>query len=84
MPLIGFIMGLTQINKSKHGLRVVLVSIIAFIIWLAIISSAGTSSGGGYRTYRSTRGRSARRRSGLKHLLAGPLVLGLAHVTKNP
>jgi len=48
MPLIGFIIGLTQINKNRHGIWVLLVSVVAFIIWLAIISSSGSSTGGGY------------------------------------
>lgn len=52
MPLIGFIIGLTQINKSRHGIWVVIVSVVAFIVWLAIIgASADSGSTGSSDTY---------------------------------
>ncbi len=38
MPLVGFIIGLTQINKNRHGIWVVVASAAAFVIWLAIFS----------------------------------------------
>lgn len=48
MPLIGFIIGLTQINRNRHGIWVVVVSIVAFFIWLAIFSGAAADSGTTY------------------------------------
>jgi hypothetical protein len=49
MPLIGFIIGLTQINKNRHGLWVVVVSIAAFLIYLLLIAgAASTPNGRGY------------------------------------
>ena len=39
MPLVGFIIGLTQINRNRHGLWVVIVSVVAFVIWLAIFDA---------------------------------------------
>jgi hypothetical protein len=50
MPLIGFIIGLTQINRNRHGIWVVVVSIAAFFIWLSIIAS-GSSGGSASSTY---------------------------------
>ena len=50
MPLIGFIIGLTQINRSRHGIWVVVTSVVAFFVWLAIIGASaesGTGGGGG-------------------------------------
>lgn len=41
-PLVGFIIGLTQINKSKHGIWIVLVSVIAFVVWTAILIGAAS------------------------------------------
>lgn len=38
MPLVGFIIGLTQINKNRHGIWVVVVAAVAFFVWLAIFS----------------------------------------------
>lgn len=38
MPLVGFIIGLTQINKNRHGIWVVVVAAVAFVVWLAIFS----------------------------------------------
>lgn len=40
IPIVGFIIGLTQINKNRHGIWVVVASIAAFVIWLAIFSAA--------------------------------------------
>jgi hypothetical protein len=42
MPLIGFIIGLTQINKNRHGIWVVVASVAAFVMWIAIFSSSGS------------------------------------------
>lgn len=47
MPIVGFIIGLTQINRNRHGIWVVLLSIVVFVVYLAIITSVG--SGGGNR-----------------------------------
>jgi uncharacterized membrane protein YdbT with pleckstrin-like domain len=43
LPLIGFIMGLVMLNKSKHGVWIVLTSVIAFIVWMAIVSADASS-----------------------------------------
>lgn len=51
MPLIGFIIGLTQINRSRHGIWVVIVSIVAFFVWLAIIANGASSSSSSYSYY---------------------------------
>lgn len=48
MPFIGFIIGLTQINKSRHGIWVVVVSVVAFFIWIGIVSSSSGGGGGRY------------------------------------
>lgn len=50
MPLIGFIIGCVRLNKSKHGIWIIVTSVVAFIVWLALIagSSSGTSGGGTY------------------------------------
>lgn len=48
-PLVGFIIGLTQINKNRHGVWVVVVSVVAFVLWLGILAAgASDSTGGGY------------------------------------
>lgn len=39
MPLVGFILGLTQVNRNRHGIWVVVVSVVAFVVWLAIFDS---------------------------------------------
>ncbi len=44
MPLVGFIIGLTQINKNRHGIWVVVVSAVAFVAWLAIFSGEQSSA----------------------------------------
>lgn len=36
MPLIGFILGLTQINRSKYGLRIVIGSVGFAMLWYSI------------------------------------------------
>ena len=46
-PFVGFFIGLSQINKNRHGIWVVVVSVIAFIVWLAIITSSASSGGSG-------------------------------------
>lgn len=51
MPLIGFIIGLTQINKNRHGLWIVLASIVVFFLWIILIGVAAEDTsynGGGY------------------------------------
>lgn len=51
IPIVGFIIGLTQISKNRHGIWVVLASVAAFIIWFALLSAAAEPShtGGYYR-----------------------------------
>jgi Protein of unknown function (DUF2510) len=44
MPIVGFIIGLTQINKNRHGIWVVVVAAVAFVIWLAIFSGEQSAS----------------------------------------
>jgi hypothetical protein len=36
LPVVGFVIGLTQINK-KDGLLVVVLSVISFVIWFLIL-----------------------------------------------
>src|SRR4051812_47294566 len=48
MPFIGFIIGLTQINRNRHGIWVVVVSVVAFIIWLALIAGGSSTSSAAY------------------------------------
>ena len=43
MPLIGFIIGLTQINRNRHGLWVVVVSVVMAVIYLAAFSSSSNT-----------------------------------------
>jgi hypothetical protein len=33
LPALGFILGLTQINRNKHGRNIMVLSIVLFIIW---------------------------------------------------
>lgn len=47
MPIVGFVIGLTQINRNRHGLWVVLASVGGFILWLIIIGSLETNGGSG-------------------------------------
>jgi hypothetical protein len=52
IPIVGFIIGLTQINKNRHGVWVVVVSVVAFVVWIAIWSASyETGGGGGYYNY---------------------------------
>lgn len=44
IPLVGFIIGLTQINRNKHGIWVVVLSCVAFLIFLAVILGAASES----------------------------------------
>ena len=46
IPLIGFILGIVVATRpakatSKHGAWIIVISIVAFIIWVAILVSAG-------------------------------------------
>lgn len=43
MPIVGFILGLTQVNRNRHGIWVVVVSVVAFVVWLAVFDSQQTS-----------------------------------------
>lgn len=49
MPLIGFIVGLTQINKNRHGLWIVVVSVAVFVLALALLSAAANDASNSYR-----------------------------------
>ena len=49
MPLIGFILGIVVATRpakvtSKHGAWIIVVSIVAFIVWLAILLHNGQST----------------------------------------
>lgn len=49
MPLIGFILGLVAVTrpvkaKSKHGVWIIVVSIVAFILWIVILAASAHSS----------------------------------------
>lgn len=49
MPIVGFIIGLTQVNRNRHGLWVVIASVVAFVLWLAVVGAMNESeSSGGY------------------------------------
>jgi hypothetical protein len=39
MPIVGFVIGLTQINRNRHGVWVVVVAAVAFAIWVGILSA---------------------------------------------
>lgn len=39
MPLLGFILGLTQINRSQHGLRIVIGSVLLFCLYFKLLYS---------------------------------------------
>lgn len=48
LPIIGFILGIVACTRphkstSKHGPWIIVLSIVAFVIWYAIISSAQTA-----------------------------------------
>jgi hypothetical protein len=38
LPIVGFVIGLTQINR-KGGVGIILVSILSFIVWYALLTS---------------------------------------------
>jgi uncharacterized membrane protein YhaH (DUF805 family) len=49
MPLIGFILGIVVATRpskatSKHGVWIIVLSIVAFIVWLAIIIHGAQTS----------------------------------------
>jgi hypothetical protein len=44
IPLVGFILGLTQINRNRHGLWVVILSVVAFAVWYAIVMSSSDTT----------------------------------------
>ena len=44
-PIVGFVIGLTQINRNRHGLWVVLVAVAAFVAWIVIIVVATATHG---------------------------------------
>lgn len=37
IPIVGFVIGLTQINRNKHGIWVVIASVAMFLIYLAAL-----------------------------------------------
>ena len=43
MPIVGFVIGLTQINRNRHGVWVVVVAAVAFAIWVGILSADQTA-----------------------------------------
>jgi hypothetical protein len=50
-PLVGFILGIVAVTRpakttSRHGVWIIVVSVVAFIFWLAVL--AGSSSGSTY------------------------------------
>jgi uncharacterized membrane protein YhaH (DUF805 family) len=50
MPIVGFVLGIVVFTRpakavSKHGIWIIVVSVVAFILWIAILSSG---SGGDY------------------------------------
>lgn len=46
-PIVGFILGLTQINRSRYGLAVVLASVAGFVLWgLVAVWLVGADSTG--------------------------------------
>ena len=47
IPFVGFIIGLTQINKNRHGIWVVALSVVVFAIGFYAISAAQNGGGGG-------------------------------------
>ena len=51
MPIVGFIIGLTQINKNRHGIWVVVVAVLAFLVWMAVLASGESGGGGGGYNY---------------------------------
>jgi len=55
IPLVGFILGIVSAVKHKgqgtnHGVFIIIVSVVAFIFWLVILSSGGSDSAS-YSTY---------------------------------
>ena len=53
MPFVGFILGIVVATRpakavSKHGIWVIVASIVAFVFWLAILSSGSTGSSYSY------------------------------------
>lgn len=40
-PIVGFIIGLVRLNRSRHGIWIIVTSIVAFFIWIAIFASSG-------------------------------------------
>ncbi len=46
MPLIGFILGIVVATRpekatNKHGVWVIVLSVVAFIFWIAVAASGG-------------------------------------------
>lgn len=37
IPIVGFVIGLTQINRNKHGIWVIAASVAMFLIYLAML-----------------------------------------------
>ena len=56
MPLVGFILGLVVVTRpsratSKHGLWIIVVSIVAFFVFLGVISAQEASTTYDYSSY---------------------------------
>ena len=48
MPLVGFILGIISAVKPKpqgtnHGVFIIIVSVVAFLFWMMILSAGGSS-----------------------------------------
>jgi hypothetical protein len=37
MPIVGFIIGLTQINRNKHGFWIVVASVVVFLAGVVVL-----------------------------------------------
>lgn len=48
MPLIGFILGLTQINRDPRGIKIVMLSVLMFFVWFLVLGSIEASSESSY------------------------------------
>jgi hypothetical protein len=56
MPIVGFVLGIVAVTRpakatSRHGVWIIVASVVAFIVWWAILTSGSSTSGGSYSTY---------------------------------
>jgi hypothetical protein len=52
IPIVGFILGIVAVTRpdkrtSKHGVWIIVVSVIAFVLWIAILAAASAGAGAG-------------------------------------